>query len=771
MALKARSRPRKAGNGKAVSKRPGKPPSPLRRLNALIQTARSGFFGRRGALQYGGERDVYDILGYDLTIEFRDFLGKYNRQDISGKIVDAPARVTWRRNPELRELDGATESRFIDAWQELERRLRIYPAMQRVDRISGIGHFGVMLLGAKGDPELRRPLPSGNGNPENLIFVTSFHEGRSDIRMFESNPENERFGLPTQYRLDLTSRERESVLPTPQLEPLVDWTRLIHVAEDTIEDRVFGRPRLERVWDRLDDLLKVVGGSSEMFWQNVARLWWMNIGADTDVEDESSLEDLEEDLFDALHGMRRSLQTRGVDKLEAIGGDAPEPKQSFDVVIDLIAAASGIPKRILLGSERGELASSQDEANWLGFIAERQTDFAEPVILRPTIDRLIEFNYLPAPRSGGYEVIWPNLFELSETQKAAAAADWGRAIKAAAPFEDPSALVPTHEFRERFLGLAPEAPAAPTAARSNELRSQVHGGFPGVDEFWVIVRRVAEGIEPELANAFLDAIDAVRNAIPEGALADAIASGEAGRVAELIPLGIFETELAAASEPLLASAFTRVADLAAREVAGEIGLEITFDASSPRLLEIVRQRTAAFVTEVSTESRLAIRDLVGRSFREGLTPGELASRIRSHIGLTRPQMGQLDRLRADLLEAGVDRATLDSMTGDFVRSKIRERAAVIARQESSTAANAGQHELFKQVEESGLVQNVQKEWIVTPDDRLCPICRPMAGQRQNVRDPFVSPFNGARAIHPPIHIQCRCASSLVFKAAEGVPVV
>ena len=769
MGLKALSRSRKA-NGKKVAKRPGKPPSPLRRLNALIQTARSGFFGRRGALQYGADRDVYDILGYDLTIEFRDFLGKYNRQDISGTIVDAPARVTWRRSPELRELDGAIESPFLDTWRLLEQKLRIYPAMQRADRISGIGHYGVMLLGAKGDPELRRPLPNGNGSPDNLLFVTSFHEGRSDIKRFESNPENERFGLPTEYRIDLTSLERQSQSATPQLEPLVHWTRLIHIAEDTIEDRVFGRPRLERVWDRLDDLLKVVGGSSEMFWQNVARLWWMNIAADTEVEDDESLEELEEDLFDALHGMRRSLQTRGVDKLEAIGGDAPEPKESFDVVVDLIAASSGIPKRILLGSERGELASSQDERNWLGFIAERQTDFAEPVVLRATIDRLIDFNYIPAPSSGGYEVIWPNLFELSESQKAAAAADWGRAIKAAAPFEDPSLLVPVHEFRERFLGLAPEPPAAPTAPRANELRELVHTGFPGVDEFWIIVRRVAEGIEPELANAFLDAIEAVRRAIPEGALANAIASGEAGRVAELIPFGILETELGATAEPLLASAFTRVADLAAREVAGEIGLELTFDAASERVLRIVREQTAAFVTEVSTQSRLAIRELVERSFREGLTPGELASRIRSHVGLTRPQMAQLDRLRIDLLEAGVDRATIESMSADFLRSKIRERAAVIARQESAVAANGGQQALFRQVEQSGLVQNVLKEWIVTPDDRLCPICRPMNGQRVRVNETFVSPFNGARAFHPPIHIQCRCASSLVFTPAASAAV-
>ncbi len=90
-------------------------------------------------------------------------------------------------------------------------------------------------------------------------------------------------------------------------------------------------------------------------------------------------------------------------------------ESTFKIIIQLISATTGIPTRILLGSERGELASSQDERNWLSYIASRQTNFAGPVILRPFIDRLIEYGALPKVE---YEIHWPNLFKATNKEKA-----------------------------------------------------------------------------------------------------------------------------------------------------------------------------------------------------------------------------------------------------------------------------------------------------------------------------------------------------------------
>jgi hypothetical protein len=119
-----------------------------------------------------------------------------------------------------------------------------------------------------------------------------------------------------------------------------------------------------------------------------------------------------------------------------------------------ICAAVRIPKRRLLGSERGELASSQDEEMWLQAVGERQQNYGQPM-LRLLADRLIALRVLRAPLSSkGYLVNWGNLQSLSELQQAEVAQRVGNALNAYAPGAA-EAVVPLPEFREVYLGLTP----------------------------------------------------------------------------------------------------------------------------------------------------------------------------------------------------------------------------------------------------------------------------------------------------------------------------
>ena len=53
---------------------------------------------------------------------------------------------------------------------------------------------------------------------------------------------------------------------------------------------------------------------------------------------------------------RRVIRTQGME-LNTLGGAVANPQGPLDVIIKLVSVASGIPIRILTGSERGELAS------------------------------------------------------------------------------------------------------------------------------------------------------------------------------------------------------------------------------------------------------------------------------------------------------------------------------------------------------------------------------------------------------------------------------
>jgi hypothetical protein len=118
----------------------------------------------------------------------------------------------------------------------------------------------------------------------------------------------------------------------------------------------------------------------------------------------------------------------------------------------MIAAASGIPKRLLIGSERGELSSTQDESNWNQNIQDRREQYAENAILRPLIDRLISYGVLPQPEDEDYDVQWPDLWTPSEKEKADTASSVATALKAYASAPGASTIVPERFFLRKILG-------------------------------------------------------------------------------------------------------------------------------------------------------------------------------------------------------------------------------------------------------------------------------------------------------------------------------
>jgi len=77
----------------------------------------------------------------------------------------------------------------------------------------------------------------------------------------------------------------------------------------------------------------------------------------------------------------------------------------------------GVPLRILVGSERGELSSTQDQGTWNGRLQGRQEDYITPRIVVPFVNRLIELGVLPVPLEG-FKVEWPDLFSISDAEKA-----------------------------------------------------------------------------------------------------------------------------------------------------------------------------------------------------------------------------------------------------------------------------------------------------------------------------------------------------------------
>lgn len=408
------------------------------------QVSRLRAMGNLG-LSYGGDRDMYTILGYRKNLRPDDYFQVYRRQDIASRIIRAFPQATWRGNPRIIEGDEEDETKFERAIQELDDSVGLWSYCERADRLAGIGRYSILILGVDDGAKLSEPLVRAS----EINWLKAIKEQNAEISTWNQDPTSPDFGKPLLYNVTFGDADNQSIASVTKH---VHVSRVIHIAEFLEEDEVFGVPRLESVFNRLQDLEKVVGGSAEMFWLGARNGLKMEAEKDANLSP-AEIADLREMAEDYQHSIRRTLAAQGV-KIESLGGDTPDPSGNVDTILDLIAGAVGVPKRILIGSERGELASTQDETNWIARIDERRVNFAEPIIIRPVLKRLMDLGIIPS--SNEYRVEWEKQDGLSAKDRAEIGKIKSESLATYSNAVGAAQIVPETEFREVILELEPE---------------------------------------------------------------------------------------------------------------------------------------------------------------------------------------------------------------------------------------------------------------------------------------------------------------------------
>lgn len=454
MASEKGRKPAQSGDGKVKRQ--------LATLTDLLR--RQSFLAKLGA-QYGDKRDIYAVAGYPKELTFDHYWAMYERGDVAGRVVDMMAQTTWRQPPEIVDGDqgegeGESSTEFTKAFEQMRKRLRLWSMFERVDRLSGVGRYAVIMIGARGteeDAQLGDQMPQMQ-SPDDVLYLGVYHEGAAVINSWVTDPADPRFGLPYDYRIDFSAGV--PTFSTAKAGTIrVHHSRVIHVAEDRLLDNVYGRPRLQRVYNRLMDLDKIAASTGESFWQLASRI----LAASTQngaLLDDTDAKELGGQLEDIIHDLRRIFVGQNVD-LKWLESTPPDPGPASEFILSLVAGAAGLPKRILFGSETGERASEQDQRHFLGLVRERQERFAEPDILRAFVDRLVDYGALPPPQSGldGYEVTWPELIEMSELEAADANLKRAQVAATLTPVGgDPMAIVEVDEDRNVWLRPSSDLP-------------------------------------------------------------------------------------------------------------------------------------------------------------------------------------------------------------------------------------------------------------------------------------------------------------------------
>lgn len=374
----------------------------LNTLSALVD--RLGWLNQWGStlgLTYDGLRNVDQQLGYQPTLTIKDYRRRYRRGGIARRIIKAAPLATWSADAKIAEDSNATkETEFEQAARELFDSLGVWQKFYRADVLAGLGHYSIIVIGD--GTNIEQPLPK---RLKKLIYLTPYAEDNATIDKWDTNPTSMRFMQPEYYSVKLGAvdiTDSSYVLGNrPQTKDVkVHHSRVIHIAEGLLENEVYGEPQLEDIWDYLDDLKKVVGGGSEAAWKRMDPGMQIDVDPELDL-DEGEIESLQEQLDEYEHGLRRFLQTRGT-KLSLLSTTVAGFGPNASAILDLICGTKGIPQRVLLGSERGELASTQDRDNWSDRIIERRRMFANSII-RQFVDLCIERRLLPQPKGSPSE--------------------------------------------------------------------------------------------------------------------------------------------------------------------------------------------------------------------------------------------------------------------------------------------------------------------------------------------------------------------------------
>lgn len=435
----------------------------------------ANYTGGRGSLRdqlafssYDGKRNLYSALGYVQDPGYEHFRARYDRSDTATALVDRLPKKAWAtptiedtaETDETTDFEAAVES-FLGGDVTREDPIAV---MERVSRFERVGQYALLFLGVAdaavedGDhTDLAKPVAEASlgagpdAGPEaplaDINYLTPYDEGRIAIDEQEivTDPSSMQYGRPEFYDVDLGDVRG----PTK-----IHHSRVIHVVGDVFDDELRSPSVLLQSLNRIDDIEKILGGSAEAYWRSA----YQGLVA-TPPESAGagamggSLADKGEKLHDQIeqyvHNMQRVIFSSA--DVETLDTTVSPPTEHVESQYRAISAGHNIPQSILMGNETGERATEQD----LRILHERagdyRTGFCASRVLRPTLDRLLQWGVFPPPEGEGYRVEWPELGEPTEQERAEIMKTKAAALKAASGGA-PDLLASVPEIRKKALG-------------------------------------------------------------------------------------------------------------------------------------------------------------------------------------------------------------------------------------------------------------------------------------------------------------------------------
>lgn len=320
---------------------------------------------------------------------------------------------------------------------------------------------------------------------------------------------------------------------------------------------------------------------------------------------------------------------------------------------------------------------------------------------------------------------------------------------------------------------------------------------------------IAELMEPRIRDAFLNAVQGVKDTTLLSEVVKAIEAGDPSRA--FAALGFNDAALRPITNMIDRTfeqgGLATVGTFPALATAEGARAAFRFDVRNSRAEAWLRDQSSALVTRVTQETRVGIMNVMQGGMERGSNPRDTAldivgrvdpqtgRRTGGIIGLSGPQERYVANAKRELADpvtasnwftrtrrdkrfdgivrrsikdgVALDSATINRLTTRYSDSLLKLRGDTIARTETIAALNRSSHEAFAQAVDTGAIpgQAVKRVWdSAGHDGRTRSDHLQMDGQTVGMNEPFRAPdgsllmFPGDQSLGAPPEqtINCRC---------------
>lgn len=386
-------------------------------LNRATRTLQGMFPGYFGGQKHNHAAD----FGYPDRVTFELAFDAYCRNPLARAAVDKTVGKTWEDNPFLQEfqrdgteagdqgeteVEGDIRQRFAD--------LRVWQHLAECDRRGLVGTYSGLILRLADNKQFREPVDSVSGGLLGLVEVIPAWEGQLSVSQWDTDETSDTYGQPKMFAFSESAVGEQK---QPRQFPIHPDRVIVWSADGTLN----GRSALEPGYNALLDMEKIRGGGGEGFWKNAKSGLSLEIDKDARIEDMARamqiapsdvVDKIDEQVQDFNKGFDASLLLQGI-KATPMQVNLPSPEHFFAIAAQSFAASWSIPMKILIGSQTGERASTEDGEEWSKVNMGRRTNQAIPSIMG-FVNRLERFGILPAK---DWHLDWTDLTESSMSEK------------------------------------------------------------------------------------------------------------------------------------------------------------------------------------------------------------------------------------------------------------------------------------------------------------------------------------------------------------------